>query len=85
MKAQRRHEGEKRVRRVMRIFRQRHNWLEQRYPGTYTDDGELAKMMISTRVPCSCFMCGNPRRYFGEKTIQERRADEAFIAELETL
>lgn len=23
---------------------------------------------------CSCWMCGNPRRYFGELTIQERRA-----------
>lgn len=28
---------------------------------------------------CSCFMCGNPRRYFkNEKTMQERRADIAF-------
>jgi hypothetical protein len=23
---------------------------------------------------CSCFMCGNPRRFCGELTIQERRA-----------
>lgn len=22
---------------------------------------------------CSCFACGNPRRYFNEKTMQERR------------
>lgn len=22
---------------------------------------------------CSCFMCGNPRKYFGERTVQERR------------
>jgi hypothetical protein len=22
---------------------------------------------------CSCWMCGNPRRYLGEQTIQERR------------
>nr|WP_322261277.1 hypothetical protein [Brucella pseudintermedia] len=29
---------------------------------------------------CSCAMCGNPRRYFGEKTIQERRF-AAFAAE----
>ena len=21
---------------------------------------------------CSCWMCGNPRRYFGEQTLQER-------------
>ncbi len=23
--------------------------------------------------PCSCTLCGNPRRHFGELTIQERR------------
>lgn len=23
---------------------------------------------------CSCEMCGNPRRYFGDETLQERRA-----------
>lgn len=31
----------------------------------------------TTRVPCSCFMCGNPRRKFKGKdalTIQERKA-----------
>ncbi len=22
---------------------------------------------------CSCWMCGNPRKYLGEKTIQEKR------------
>ncbi len=25
------------------------------------------------RTPCSCPLCGNPRRYLGEPTIQERR------------
>ena len=25
--------------------------------------------------PCSCPMCGNPRRHFGEKTMQEIKAD----------
>ena len=32
-----------------------------------------------TRVPCSCFWCGNPRNRHGKKkwglTLQERRAD----------
>lgn len=26
---------------------------------------------------CSCFMCGNPRRYFGEPTLRELRARAA--------
>lgn len=32
--------------------------------------------MASTRTCCSCYMCGNPRRHFGEKTIQELRAEQ---------
>lgn len=30
-------------------------------------------MVVSTATPCSCPMCGNPRRYVGELTMQERR------------
>ena len=26
-----------------------------------------------TPAMCSCHMCGNPRKYWKEKTIQERR------------
>lgn len=26
---------------------------------------------------CSCPMCGNPRKWFGQRTVQERRADIA--------
>jgi len=25
---------------------------------------------------CSCSMCGNPRKWYKEKTIQEKKADE---------
>lgn len=25
---------------------------------------------------CSCYMCGNPRRYWGELTMQEKRANQ---------
>lgn len=35
-----------------------------------------ADQVVDTPTPCSCWMCGNPRRYFGEKTIQERRAEQ---------
>lgn len=27
----------------------------------------------TTRVPCSCHMCGNPRKFSGEVTIQEKK------------
>lgn len=34
-----------------------------------------ARYLIQTPCPCSCAMCGNSRRHFGERTIQERRLD----------
>lgn len=32
-----------------------------------------AGMYLNTCTPCSCWMCGNPRKYSGDRTIQERR------------
>jgi len=31
---------------------------------------------------CSCHMCGNPRKHFNEKTMQEKKADKAEEAQL---
>ncbi|MBI4571848.1 MAG: hypothetical protein HY713_01005 [candidate division NC10 bacterium] len=47
----------------------------RRYYGGYAKDkprhlGRIAR----TRQLCSCWMCGNPRRYLGERSLQERRA-----------
>jgi hypothetical protein len=33
--------------------------------------------VVDTPTPCSCCMCGNPRKFSGEKTLQERRAAES--------
>lgn len=38
-------------------------------------------MIATTPAPCSCDMCGNPRRHWKQKTIQEIKADEAFSVE----
>lgn len=35
---------------------------------------KLLGKVIDTPTPCSCWMCGNPRRHFQELTRQERRA-----------
>lgn len=37
----------------------------------------LAKVpyLAENRQACSCPVCGNPRRWFGEPTRQERRAE----------
>ena len=43
------------------------------------DDGKwinkTAQLYADTPKLCSCYACGNPRRYFGEKTRQELIAD----------
>lgn len=33
----------------------------------------LAKVHATTCGDSNCVMCGNPRKFFGEKTIQEQR------------
>lgn len=33
----------------------------------------LAKLHATTCGDSNCVMCGNPRKFFGEKTIQEQR------------
>jgi len=30
-------------------------------------------ILANTPKPCSCHMCGNPRKFFKEKTVQEKR------------
>lgn len=29
--------------------------------------------VISTPKPCSCYMCGNARKFFNERTLQEKK------------
>jgi hypothetical protein len=38
---------------------------------------------VNTPAKCSCWMCGNPRRYFDEKSRQERIQDEMLDVEFE--
>jgi hypothetical protein len=37
-----------------------------------------ARVHRDTRTPCSCYMCGNPRRWFGDPTRQEIVSEMAF-------
>ena len=36
------------------------------------------KTAYKTPAPCSCWMCGNPRKWFKTPTIQERRMFQEF-------
>ena len=37
-----------------------------------------AGIRLHTPCPCSCHMCGNPRRLFGEVTLAELKADLSY-------
>jgi hypothetical protein len=70
-------EGQKRAERLARIYKMRRNLPDEWWEASI-------KVWRKTRVPCSCSMCGNPRR-MGEKTVQELKADEAMVAQLEEI
>lgn len=40
------------------------------------DDKTIGKNSSVHNKSCSCFACGNPRKYFNEKTIQEKRFEQ---------
>ncbi|WP_024300133.1 hypothetical protein [Methylomicrobium lacus] len=44
-------------------------------------DSAVLGRHVNTPAKCSCWMCGNPRRYFDKKSRQERIQDEKFAAD----
>lgn len=69
-RAQRRHD----TRRIKLKFRKVHKGRQweptARNAGVFANHGKV----------CSCWMCGNPRKY-GELTLQERKADSPIVEE----
>lgn len=58
---------------------QRHlNKCRFNFPASYLTKDILGKMR-KTKVPCSCWMCGNPRRIYGNghngKPFKERKLE----------
>lgn len=62
-RALRRHHSERRKKAVTR---------HARTFGLSVDAGAVG-IRARTRTPCSCWICGNPRRHCAEPTMQERR------------
>jgi len=58
-------------------------WGSPLYP--YTVEEQVG-YMADNMQKCSCYMCGNPRKQFGEKTIQERKQEdfEVLLRRIET-
>ncbi len=46
--------------------------------GIWDEEDKLQhqRKIAETRTPCSCDMCGNPRRRWKDKTMQEKRFEE---------
>jgi len=69
-------ESQKRA--LRRLHAQRRKaWVRRTLLHYFMDRNALVPHRVGmySKTPniCSCFMCGNPRRFRGESTIQERR------------
>jgi hypothetical protein len=72
-RADRRHHHERMLNRVKKF-----SWYKNWFSGKDHKE-QHQRRMAETRKPCSCHMCGNPRKHFKDKTIQEKRFDECEI------
>ena len=68
----RRAEGLKRVRKVLNIWKSANS---TRSVELYLPGGTLEHQMINSRAACSCPYCGNPRKYFHQRTRKEVMSD----------
>jgi hypothetical protein len=73
----RRHQGRRARRRALRHLR----WLWSSDPMRITP--KAVARLATDRAPCSCSMCGNPRRFWGEITRRERAASLTSIEALD--
>ena len=71
-RAERRHHHQRMLDRVKSF-----HWLKKKFWNGSEDERELhLKKIAETRHPCSCHMCGNPRKHWKDKTMQEHRFEE---------
>lgn len=68
----------RRARQILSLWQSRSN-------GRFDYDARQVGMMAHTPAPCSCPMCGNPRRHFRQRTRQEKVAVERELAEMEEM
>ena len=45
--------------------------------GGVVNERHLGYAVSVHNAGCSCAMCGNPRKYFKDKTLQEKKQDES--------
>ena len=64
-----------------RAIRRHHEQRNKRrvrdyYCGVFRQDEKHIGKLSHTRTPCSCFMCGNPRKFERQVTMRERRVSQ---------
>ena len=78
MRALRRHHRE-------RLLKKRSKYViySPDYDSSSYIQGLTQRILIAVNTPtaCSCWMCGNPRKFYKDKTIQEKRANQ-FLKEV---
>lgn len=68
-RADRRHHHNRMIEKVKNFW-----WLQaDKYFGSEEKRQKHIRKMAETRHPCSCHMCGNPRKVFKEVTFQEQK------------
>lgn len=50
----------------------KHVFIEKRKKLSKALNINSKKTLATTATPCSCWMCGNPRKYFKELTLKEK-------------
>lgn len=60
----------------------RKNGIYNAVEWTEEDREAVVSKICSAKKMCSCEGCGNPRKHFDEKTLQERKAEEDALNQL---
>lgn len=71
-RGERRHQEER-----IKKARSSYDAVGDTYGGARKNPVAVGKV-CKTPAPCSCYMCGNPRKHFGERSIHEK-SDEQFV------
>lgn len=71
-------------------FRRHHanrkkNWAKRTFDNFFSKNSKQICIAAETPHSCSCHMCGNPRKYWKEKTLQEKKYEEKFHNDLKEI
>jgi hypothetical protein len=53
--------------------------VKEYYGGVHKEQPRKIGQIAHARKLCSCPACGNPRKYFDEPTLRERRSEETHL------